>query len=66
MRIHKTDIIENLRSRGLDVRADWVERTLPDAVDSYGNDSLLRMLGIDAAAMPAVDSVAREVDAAAG
>jgi hypothetical protein len=57
MHIHKTEIIEILRSRGLDTRADWVDRTLPEAVDSYENDSLLRMLGIDAAAMSPVEAV---------
>jgi hypothetical protein len=56
MHIHKAEILANLRSRGLDARAEWVDRTLPDAVDAYQNESLLRMLGIDAASMAPVEA----------
>jgi hypothetical protein len=51
MYIHKAEIIAVLRSRGLQDRADWVDRELPDLVDTYKNDSLLQMLGVDPTAI---------------
>jgi hypothetical protein len=51
MNIDKADILAALRLRGLDARADWVDRTLPDHVDTSKNDSLLQMLGIDLASI---------------
>lgn len=51
MHIDKNEIVVILRSRGQDERADWVDRQLPAIVDIGKNDSLLRMLNIDAAAM---------------
>ena len=57
MYIHKAGIISVLRSRGLHARADWVDRELPELVDTYRNAALLRTLAIDpasvAAAVPA-------------
>jgi hypothetical protein len=47
MNIDKAQIIASLRARGLDDRADWVDRILPDLVDTTKNESLLKMLGID-------------------
>ncbi|WP_173160387.1 hypothetical protein [Phytohabitans suffuscus] len=47
MHIDKTQIIEVLRSRGQHERADWVDRELPEVVDTNKNSSLLRMLQID-------------------
>ncbi len=52
MYIDKAEIISALRSRGLDDRAAWVERELPDLVETGKNAALLRMLGIDPAAIP--------------
>ena len=49
MHIDKTEIISALRSRGLNARADWVDRELPDLVDVYKNAALLQMLGVDPA-----------------
>jgi len=49
MHIDKTEIISALRSRGLNARADWVDRELPELVDTYKNAALLRMLGVDPA-----------------
>ena len=49
MHIDKTEIISALRSRGLNARADWVDRELPELVDTYKNAALLQMLGIDTA-----------------
>jgi hypothetical protein len=53
--IDKADIVATLRSRGLQDRADWVDRELPDVVDTYKNGALLRMLDIDPATMQAAD-----------
>jgi hypothetical protein len=47
--IDKAEIIAVLRSRGLNARADWVDRELPGLVDTYKNAALLRMLGVDPA-----------------
>ena len=49
MHIDKTEIISALRSRGLNSRADWVDRELPELVDIHKNAALLRMLGVDPA-----------------
>jgi len=51
MLIDKADITAALRARGQDDRADWVERTLPDRVDTARNDGLLKLLDIDVAEM---------------
>jgi hypothetical protein len=51
MLIDKAEIVATLRSRGLQARADWVNRELPPLVDTYENGALLRMLDIDPAAM---------------
>jgi len=55
MQIHKRDITEALRARGQNDRADWVEKTLPDLVDSARNDGLLKLLDLDLATLPAVE-----------
>jgi len=49
MHIAKAEIISVLRSRGLHARADWVDRELPELVDTYKNGALLRMLDVDPA-----------------
>ena len=49
MHIDKAEIISVLRSRGLNARADWVDRELPELVDAYKNAALLQMLGVDPA-----------------
>jgi hypothetical protein len=54
--VHRADIIATLRSRGLDDRADWAERQLPEAVDTVKNAALLRMLNIDISTLATVDS----------
>ncbi|TMM33263.1 MAG: hypothetical protein E6F99_24580 [Actinobacteria bacterium] len=59
MYIDKADIISVLRSRGLNARADWVDRELPGLVDTYKNAALLRMLDIDPAAIAPVDVASR-------
>jgi hypothetical protein len=47
----KAKVIADLRSRQLHARADWVDRQLPDLIDTYKNSSLFKMLGIDPDAM---------------
>jgi lambda repressor-like predicted transcriptional regulator len=56
--VHRADIIATLRSRGLDDRADWAERQLPEAVDTVKNAALLRMLNIDISGMTPVENAA--------
>ena len=45
--IEKAHVIASLRSRELHSRADWVDRALPDLIDTSKNASLLQTLGID-------------------
>jgi len=66
MHVDKAEIIATLRSRGLHARADWVDRTLPTAVDTYENGALLQMLDIDPATMSPVDAASRKADAPPG
>ncbi|MEN3609551.1 hypothetical protein [Plantactinospora sp. ZYX-F-223] len=49
MEIDKLKIIEWLRGRGQDVRADWIDRELPDRVDTLRHAGLLSTLGVDPA-----------------
>ena len=49
MYINKAEVISALRSRGLDARADWVDRELPELIDVHKNAALLQMLGVDPA-----------------
>ena len=44
MKIPRHVISNLLRERGKTVRADWVDRTLPEEVDFYNNRSLLATL----------------------
>jgi hypothetical protein len=55
MHIEKAEIVATLRRRGLHDRADWVDRALPELVDTDQNSGLLQTLGIDPAAMSPVD-----------
>jgi hypothetical protein len=47
MEINKTKVIELLKHRGLNDRADWVDRQLPARIDVYENASLLATLSIN-------------------
>jgi hypothetical protein len=47
VKIKKWRVVEVLRQRGEDARADWVERVLPAEVDTTANASLLATLRID-------------------
>lgn len=46
--VQKSLVLEALRRRGLDARASWVDRTMPDDIDIQRNVGLFDMLGIDA------------------
>jgi hypothetical protein len=47
MNVDRSQIVGILRARGLDARADWAERTLPEVVDTETNAGLLTTLSID-------------------
>jgi hypothetical protein len=47
MEIDKAKVVELLRRRGLEDRAAWVDRQLPEHIDVYENSGLLSMLNID-------------------
>lgn len=49
MEIDKLKIVTWLRGRGQHARADWVDRELPDQVDTVRNAGLLATLGLDPA-----------------
>jgi aspartokinase-like uncharacterized kinase len=55
MQVEKAEIIAILRARGLDTRADWVDKQLPELVDTYENNALLRILQIDETMLPPAD-----------
>ena len=57
MHLDKAEIVATLRSRGLNDRADWVDRELPEAVDAEKNRALLEMLGIDPVAISPANAV---------
>ncbi|GAA2468374.1 hypothetical protein [Winogradskya humida] len=48
MTVPKHVIVRTLRERGQGSRADWVERELPDEVDTHKHSSLLATLKISA------------------
>jgi hypothetical protein len=49
--VDKAQVIAQLRARQLHARADWVDRELPELIDTYKNSALLQTLGIDLDAM---------------
>jgi hypothetical protein len=58
----KAEIVSVLRDRGLNARADWLQRELPEAVDIAHNRSLMSTLGIDPQTLSEVDAVASVAD----
>lgn len=44
--LDKETVLNALRRRGLDARAEFVDRELPDAIDVHANAGLLAMLGL--------------------
>jgi len=55
MNVDKAQIIAILRDRGLDARADWADRTLPEIVDTNKNAGLLDTLSIDVGSLSPVE-----------
>jgi hypothetical protein len=55
MFVDKAEIMAVLLSRGNEDRAAWVDRNLPEFVDTYVNESLLRMLNIDVSTMTTIE-----------
>lgn len=53
MNIDKSTIVALLQARGLDAKADWVDRQLPALVDTDLNRALLEMLEVDVSELPA-------------
>jgi hypothetical protein len=53
VRINRSAIVAILRQRNLDARADWVERTLPDVIDTNQHTGLLATLHINPADLAA-------------
>jgi hypothetical protein len=49
MLLEKHKILEALRKRGLNDRADFVDKELPDQVDTKKHGGLLSMLGLNPA-----------------
>lgn len=49
--VEKATVVAELRSRHLHAKADWVERELPELIDTYKNAALLLMLGVDPGSM---------------
>lgn len=49
MKIDKSKILEVLRRRGQHTRADWVDRQLPDPVDTAQNAGILATLDLNPA-----------------
>ena len=47
MILEKVKVVEALRDKGLDERAGWVDRQMPDTIDAKTNAGLLATLGID-------------------
>ena len=56
--VDKARVIADLRLRRLHARADWVDREFPGLIDTDKNAALLRMLGIELAAMAPGDAMA--------
>jgi hypothetical protein len=56
MNIAKQKIVDALRARGQDIRADWVNRELPDRVEVAEHSGLISMLGIDVAELVDAES----------
>jgi hypothetical protein len=56
MNVDRSQIVAILRTRGLDARAAWAERTLPEIVDTETNAGLLATLSIDPRSLEPVEA----------
>ena len=54
--VDKAQMVAVLRSRGLNARADWADRTLPDVVDTETNVGLLNTLAIAPESLQPIDA----------
>jgi hypothetical protein len=64
MKIEKKKVVDVLRRRGQHDRAEWVNRELPDLVDSAQNTGILATLGLTPAdlADPTPDDAHQGID----
>jgi hypothetical protein len=53
MILEKVRVVEALRDKGLNERAGWVDRQMPDDIDAQTNAGLLSTLGLDIAELSA-------------
>jgi hypothetical protein len=60
--IAKRKVVEVLRSRGEEQRADWVERDLPDEFHTDQHSGLLQLLRIDLSDLADVSSSDKAAD----
>jgi hypothetical protein len=58
MKVLRAQVVATLRDRGLNARADWADRTLPDIVDTEANAGLLRTLAIAPESLQSADATA--------
>ena len=58
--IDKAEIVAKLRADGLDDRAAWVDRDLPNRLDTAKHLTLLRRLGIDVSTLTDVGSASQD------
>ena len=56
MIISKTSVIDVLRRRGQPARADFVNRQLPERIDTLEHGGLLAMLRLDTTELAGADS----------
>ncbi|MFE9207310.1 hypothetical protein [Micromonospora sp. NPDC007230] len=49
MKIDKSKVLEALRERGQHSRADWVDRELPDRIDTTKHSGILATLDLNPA-----------------
>ncbi|MFG2042266.1 hypothetical protein [Dactylosporangium sp. NPDC048998] len=49
MTVSKSSVVAVLRRRGQHDRADWVDRVLPEHIDTARNAGLLDLLAVDVA-----------------
>jgi hypothetical protein len=47
MKIDKAKVVALLKHRGLNDRAEWVDRQLPERIDVYDNAGLLATLNVN-------------------
>ncbi len=62
MKVDKAEVVAILRARGLNARAEWVDRALPDIVDTNEHHTLLSStLDIDPTTLHSFDKAPQYV-----